>query len=117
MTLSRRAFLASTAIMGTGGLRPPLALAQDTLRSRPPKREKPAAKKIAVLTSVYHYLSHSYHIAGRFLDGYMKGDAHHFPDFGVASVFAEQVGKNDLSRELAKEHGFRISESIEDALT
>jgi len=72
---------------------------------------------VAVVTSVYHYLSHSYHIAGRFLDGYMRGEAYHYPEFGVASAYVDQVAKNDLSRELAKEHGFRIANTIEDALT
>ena len=117
MSLTRRAFLASSLAAGTAGFDLSLAQSADTPRSRPPKRAKPAPKKVAVLTSIYRYLSHSYHIAGRFLDGYMKGDEHHFPDFGVASCYVEQVGKNDLSRELAKEHNFRISDSIEDALT
>jgi len=72
---------------------------------------------VAVISTVWHYLSHTYHIAGRFLDGYMVGDEHHFPTFGVASACVEQVKANDLSRELAKEHGFRVSDSIEDALT
>src|SRR3954468_20545846 len=116
LPLSRRSFLATSALAATGGLRPPLAGA-DTPRSRPPKRARPAAKKVAVVASVYWYLSHAYHIAGRFLDGYMKGDTHHFPDFGVASAYVEQVKANDLSRDIAKEHSFRLSESIEDALT
>ncbi len=116
MRLSRRAFLASTAALPVG-LHPQLAFAADTPRTRPPKRAKPAAKKVAVVSSIYHYLSHAYHIAGRFLDGYMVGDEHHFPEFGVASAYVEQVKANDLSRDIAKEHGFRISESIEDALT
>jgi hypothetical protein len=116
MVISRRAFLASTALV-PAGLHPRLAFTADTPRARPPKRAKPATKRVAVVTSTYHYLSHSYHIAGRFLDGYMKGDDHHFPEFGVASVYAEQVKANDLSRDLAKEHGFRISDTIEDALT
>src|SRR5207245_2741592 len=55
--------------------------------------------------------------AGRFLDGYMVGDEHHFPDFGIASAYVEQVKANDLSRDLGKEHDFRVSESIHDALT
>lgn len=116
LPLDRRAFLA-TAGAASVGLRPPLAVAADTPRSRPPKRAKPAAKKVAVLTSVYRYLSHSYHIAGRFLHGYLKDDEYHFPEFGVASAYVEQVKANDLSRELAEEHKFRLSESIEDALT
>ena len=114
--LDRRSFLAASAALTTGGLRPPLR-AEETPRTKPPKRAKPAAKKVALVTTTYHYLSHAYHIAGRFLDGYMKGDEHHFPDFGIASAFVEQVKANDLSRELAKEHSFRLSETIEDALT
>jgi len=86
-------------------------------RSRPPKRPRPAEKKLAVLTTIYYYLSHAYHIAGRFLDGYLREDGYHFPSFGVASLYVEQVRKNDLSRELAQEHGFRLSPTIEDALT
>ena len=110
------AFL-GTAAMATVGSYSPLALSVDSPRTKPPLRAKPATKKIAVVASIYHYLSHAYHIAGRFLDGYMKGDEHHFPEFGVASAYVEQVKANDLSRELAKEHGFRLSETIEDALT
>lgn len=119
LPLDRRAFLATSALSLTGGLCPPLAASAsaDAPRTKPPQRAKPAAKKLAVLTSTYHYLSHSYHIAGRYLDGYMKGDEHHFPEFGIASVYAEQVKANDLSRELAKEHNFRLSEGIADALT
>ena len=115
--LDRRSFLAASAALGAGSLHSPLAVAADTPRSRPPKRAKPAAKKVALVTSAYYYLSHAYHIGGRFLDGYMKADEHHFPEFGVASAYVEQVKANDLSRELAKEHSFRLSESIEDALT
>lgn len=117
LPLDRRSFLTASALAagawGSGG---PL-FAADPLRTRPPKREKPAARKLAVVCSTYHYLSHAYHIAGRYLDGYMKGDRHHFPDFGIASVYAEQVKANDLSRDLAKDHNFRLSEAIDDALT
>ncbi|MBA4187932.1 MAG: hypothetical protein C0467_07925 [Planctomycetaceae bacterium] len=118
MIHTRRSFLASSLLASaTGGNHLPLALAADTPRSRPPKRTKPPTKNVAVVTTVYGYLSHAYHIVGRFLDGYMKGDAHHFPEFGVASAYVEQVRAPDLSRDLAKEHGFRVSETIEDALT
>ncbi len=86
-------------------------------RARPPRRTRPPQRRVAVVTTTYYYLSHAYHIVGRFLDGYLRPDGYHFPDFGVASVYVEQVGKNDLSRELAKEHGFRLAESIADALT
>ncbi len=116
LPLDRRAFLASTGALVTGGF-PPLAKSADSPRTKPPKRAKPAAKKLAVVCSTYHYLSHAYHIAGRYLDGYIKGDEHQFPEFGIASTYVEQVKANDLSRELAKEHSFRLSEAIDDALT
>jgi hypothetical protein len=114
---SRRSFLAAAAAATTGGLAPPLAWSDDRRRTKPPQRAKPADKKIALVTTAYHYLSHAYHIAGRFLDGYLKGDNYHFSEFGIASAFVEQVRDNDLSRDLAKQHGFRVSPTIEDALT
>ena len=119
MPLARRAFLASSALLAAhaGGVSPPLAFGADFPRAKPPKRARPAAKNVAVVCSTFHYLSPAYHIAGRFLDGYLKGGEHHFPEFGVASAYVEQVKANDLSRELAKEHGFRLSETIADALT
>ena len=114
-SLDRRSFLASALAVGTGGLGPPLAAAEMP-RTLPPKRSTPAEKKIAVVASVYWYLSHAYHIAGRFLHGYMAGDEIHFPEHDVASVYVEQPTR-DLSKDLAKEYGFRISPTIEDALT
>ena len=114
-TFDRRAFLATAA--ATLGASSHLTFGADLPRSKPPKRAKPAAKRLAVVTTTYHYLSHAYHIAGRYLDGYLKGDEHHFPEFGIASAYVEQVKATDLSRELAKEHGFRVSEAIDDALT
>lgn len=107
---TRRAFLASAAAF------PSALAAQPGPRTRPPKRPRPAEKKVAVVASVYWYLSHAYHIAGRFLDGYMVGNDHHFPDFGVASCYVEQPTRN-LAPDLAREHGFRLSTTIEDALT
>jgi hypothetical protein len=115
MTPTRRNFLASVAAGIAAASHTPLARA-DSPRTRPPKRKKPAPRKIALVASAYWYLSHAYHIAGRFLDGYMIGDEHHFPDFGIASAFVEQP-KNDLSRDLAAQHGFRISPTIDDALS
>ncbi|MBN9522587.1 hypothetical protein J0H58_29380 [bacterium] len=112
MPATRRAFLATAAATAV----PSAAPAQDAPRTRPPKRARPAEKKIAVVCSVYWYLSHAYHIAGRFLDGYMVGDRHHFPDYGVSSVCVEQP-RNNLAPDLAREHGFRLSPTIEDALT
>lgn len=76
--------------------------------------------KIAAVTSVYHYLSHAYHIVGRFLDGFVVHDGHglHSPGFEVASLFIEQVADaTDLGRAKAAEHHVRLSPTIADALT
>ena len=54
---------------------------------------------------------------GRFFDGYTRNGEHHFPDSNIAGVFVHQVGKDDLSRELAARHGFKICPSVEEALT
>jgi hypothetical protein len=115
-TIDRRSFLtASTLFVGASAISGPAAA--DAPRARLPRRSKPAEKKIALVATTYHYLSHAYHIAGRFLDGYSKGEEHHFPEFGISSAYVEQVKASDMSRDLAMEHNFRLSESIEDALT
>jgi hypothetical protein len=108
---TRRAFLATAAAATV-----PAAPAQDAPRTRPPRRARPAEKTVAVVTTYYGYLSHAYHIAGRLLDGYMVGNAHHFPAHGVASCYVEQA-RNNLAPDLARDHGFRVAPTIEDALT
>jgi hypothetical protein len=109
---SRRTFLA-TANALLGGL----ALGADFPRVQPPPRKQKAAKKLAVVTSAYYYLSHAYHICGRFLNGYLYQGELHYPEFGIAGMYVEQVGPNDLSRELSRKHGFPLSPDIAGALT
>jgi hypothetical protein len=111
--IDRRDFLASTAALAL----PPSIRAADRPLSQPPKRPRPAKRKLALLTTTYHYLSHAYHIGGRFLNGYVRADGYHFPDSDLASIFADQVGPKDLSRQIAKDHGVRHSPSVADALT
>ncbi len=74
--------------------------------------------KLAVLASAYHYLSHAYHIMGRFLDGFdlHDGKGPHRPDFEVASLYLDQAPANDLGRDKARKHGVRLSSTIADAL-
>jgi hypothetical protein len=75
--------------------------------------------KVAALASTYHYLSHAYHIVGRFLDGFIVHDGHglHRPEFEIASLYIEQTPAEDLGRAKARRHGVRLSSSIADALT
>ena len=66
-----------------------------------------ARPKVAALASVYYYLSHAYHIVGRFLDGFPVYDGRpeplHRPPFEIASLFIEQVSpETDLGRAKAE---------------
>jgi hypothetical protein len=111
--LSRRHFL-SASIASAGWL----GWARgDHPRATPPARKRPAAQKLAVVTTAYHYLSHAYHICGRFLNGYLRGSEYHFPDFAIAGMYVDQQKENDLSRELSRRHGFALFDNVAAALT
>ena len=108
MTHSRRTFLeAAGAAIAIG---PAVAEAART-KARP---------KVAALASTYFYLSHAYHIVGRFLDGFVVNDGQglHRPDFDISSLYIEQTNDaTDLGRAKAMRHGVRLSPDIADALT
>jgi hypothetical protein len=110
---SRRQFLCAAA----GAVLAPHIMAADHPRSQPPPRPDRPAKKLAVVTTAYHYLSHAYHVCGRFLYGYLRDGKMHYPDFGIAGMYVEQQKDNDLSRELAKKHGFTLFPDVAGALT
>jgi hypothetical protein len=112
--ISRRKFLASTAAALTlaGGARGQTAPSP----ARPGQPDTQGRRPIAVLTTVYRPLSHSYHIAGRFLHGYQLAGKHHVPKHYVRSVYVHQTPENDVSRELSKQFGFRVTREVEDAL-
>jgi len=91
--------------------------AADRPRSQPPPRPDKPPKKLAVITTAYHYLSHAYHICGRFLNGYLHGGRMHYPEFAIAGMYVGQSEEGDLSRELARKHGFALFPDIAGALT
>src|SRR5271157_5568471 len=118
---TRRRFLEITgATVGLAGLG-----TGETSVARPEEASQakadPAARpKVAALATVYHYLSHAYHIVGRFIDGFPVYDGHglHRPPFEIASLFIEQTPQaTDLGRAKARQHGIRQSPTIADALT
>jgi hypothetical protein len=114
-SLTRRGFLGAAALgAGCSVLSPgqgaKLQAAENADVDKPPK-------KIAVVTTAYHYLSHAYHICGRFLYGYLRNGKPHKPGFEIAAMHVEQIKDNDLSRELAKKHGFKLYPDIAGALT
>ncbi len=62
----------------------------------------PTHLRIAVVTTVYHYLSHAQHMADRFLVGYPLGGRWHKPDMQVVSLYVDQKPEGDQSAERAK---------------
>jgi hypothetical protein len=118
--LTRREFLNAAAGATVAGAAPTGEQQQpkaDRPRSLPPPRPDQPKRRLAVITTVYHYLSHSYHICGRFLHGYLRDGRMHYPDWTIAGMHVAQVGKNDLSGELSKEFKFGLHKTIAGALT
>ena len=100
--LTRRTFLGTSA----AALLPSTAAAEPLIPS----------KKLAVITNIWNYHSHAWHMAERFLHGYPMGGKWHRPAIEVVSAYVDQVGKDDLSRDRAKEFGFKIYPSVAEAL-
>jgi hypothetical protein len=114
---SRRAFLHTvTGLAASAYLGGPVR-AEDFPRCRPPARPRPPTRKLAVVTTAYHYLSHAYHVCGRFLSGYLQAGRMHYPDFGIAGMYVAQQLANDLSREVAARYRFPLYPDIAGALT
>ncbi|MBT6153866.1 MAG: hypothetical protein HOL01_16850 [Planctomycetaceae bacterium] len=104
MGCSRREFL-----VGAAGALPLGSLAHAAQGRRP---------KIAALTTIYHKYSHSQHIVDRFLEGYGWEGRHHRPPMDVVSLYVEQIGENDWSRERVKRHSqLKSYPTIAEALT
>jgi hypothetical protein len=73
-------------------------------------------KKVAAVVTEYRKWSHADVILGNLLEGYAP-DRKTRPDLQLVSLYTDQVPKSDLSRGLAKKHGFKICETIAEALT
>ena len=73
-------------------------------------------KQIAVIATVYRYLSHAQHMADRFLVGYPHNGEWHRPDMKVASLYVDQKPSDDLSAARGQEFGFRVYPTIAEAL-
>jgi hypothetical protein len=73
-------------------------------------------KRIAVVTTIYRYLSHAQHMADRFLVGYPYDGLWHQPDMKIVSLYVDQHPDGDQSEERAKEFGFKVYPTIAEAL-
>ena len=69
-------------------------------------------KRLAVVTNVWNYHSHAWHMGERFLHGYPLEGKWHTPPFEVVAAYVDQVPKNDLSRDRAKKYSFTIYPTV-----
>jgi hypothetical protein len=72
---------------------------------------------VAVVTTEWRHNSHADVIASRLVQGYNLDGKGEFPKLKLVSAYVDQFPANDMSRRLAKEHGFTIYDSVEKALT
>jgi hypothetical protein len=73
-------------------------------------------KRIAVVATIYKYLSHAQHIGDRFLIGYPWAGAWHKPDMQVVSLYVDQKPEGDQSVARAAEFGFKVYPTIAETL-
>ncbi len=73
-------------------------------------------KRIAVIATVYRYLSHAQHIGDRFLVGYPRDGIWHKPEMKVVSLYVDQKPDNDQSAARAKEFDFQVYPTIAETL-
>jgi len=75
-----------------------------------------ATKRIAIVATVYRYLSHAQHIGDRFLVGYPRNGTWHKPDINVVSLYVDQKPQGDQSAARAREFGFPVYPTIAETL-
>jgi hypothetical protein len=73
-------------------------------------------KRIAVVATVYRYLSHAQHLVDRFLVGYPRDGVWHKPDMKVVSLYVDQKPEGDQSAARAKEFDFQVYPTVAEAL-
>lgn len=100
--LSRRAVL-------TGAVSAPLVSSAQVRPGRP---------KIAAVTTTFFKYSHAQHIVDRFLEGYGWNGTHHHPAMDLVSLYVDQAGDRDLSRDRAQRFpAMKVYPTIAEALT
>jgi hypothetical protein len=73
--------------------------------------------RVAVITTVWRHNAHADVLGSRPVQGYTLDGQGEFPKLKLVSAYVDQFPDNDMSRSLAKEHGFTIYDSVAGALT
>ena len=105
---TRRRVLAELGLGGLTGLTGASLLPAAGLR----RKKLPVA---AVITQYFKY-SHADVLVGKILNGWRQAGGPG-PDLELVSMYVDQFSEKDLSRGLAKKHGFRIARTIDEAVT
>lgn len=84
--------------------------------AQPSPSPAPGRKRLAIITTVWKYLTHAQHMGDRFLVGYPLDGAWKRPAIDVVSVYVDQRTTGDLSGERAAAHGFAVYPKIAQAL-
>jgi hypothetical protein len=81
-------------------------------------QSQPARPKLAAITTTYFKYSHTQHIVDRFLEGYGWNGTHHHPQMDLVSLYVDQIGDRDLSKDRAKRFpSMKMYPTIAEALT
>jgi hypothetical protein len=75
-----------------------------------------APKRIAIVATIYRYLSHGQHMGDRFLVGYPHNGAWRKPNTQTVSLYVDQKPEGDLSEARASEFGFKVYPTIAETL-
>jgi hypothetical protein len=102
---TRREFFGA---VGAGLTATALGMAQETSTAN--------RKRMAVITTLWNYHSHAWHMAERFLGGYPLRGKWHRPPLDVVSAYVDQKPDGDLSHLRARESGFTVYPTIAEAL-
>ena len=105
---TRRRVLTDLGLGGLASFAGPSLLRGAGLR----RKKLPVA---AVITQYFKY-SHADVLVGKILNGWRQAGGPG-PDLELVSMYVDQFSEKDLSRDLAKKHGFRIVKTIDEAVT
>ncbi|HRW08318.1 MAG TPA: hypothetical protein P5121_24610 [Caldilineaceae bacterium] len=94
----------------------PLQLSPDRTRSLSLSKGTEQPLRLAVVATIYRYLSHAQHFCDRFLTGYPVGGHWHRPNIEIASLYVDQRPLGDQSIDRAREFGFTVYPTIAEAL-
>jgi hypothetical protein len=73
-------------------------------------------KRLAIVATVYRYLSHAQHFCDRFLVGYPHEGRWNMPNTQVVSMYVDQRPAGDQSDDRAREFGFDVYPTVAETL-